>query len=81
MTAVVLTMCFSPIVFAQAASDGPPNVIIVLADQWSAQAIGYAGDPNLAQNDAALNPESWTGHTGCIILAPHLKTLKKKDFL
>ena len=41
--------------------------------------FGNAGDPNLAQNDAALNPESWTGHTGCIILAPHLKTLKKKD--
>ena len=41
--------------------------------------FGNAGDPNLAQNDAALDTENWTGHTGCIILAPHLKTLKKKD--
>ncbi|RXP57033.1 hypothetical protein EC396_06915 [Lutibacter sp. HS1-25] len=41
--------------------------------------FGNAGDPNLAQNDAALDPEHWTGHTGCIILAPHLKTLTKKQ--
>ena len=41
--------------------------------------FGNAGDPNLAQNDAALDPKTWTGHTGCIVLAPHLKTLKKKD--
>ncbi|MFD2726098.1 hypothetical protein [Hyunsoonleella rubra] len=41
--------------------------------------FGNAGDPNLAQNDAALDPEHWTGHTGCIVLAPHLKELKKKD--
>jgi len=41
--------------------------------------FGNAGDPYLAQNDAALDTEHWTGHTGCIILAPHLKTLKKKD--
>lgn len=41
--------------------------------------FGNAGDPNLAQNDAALDTEHWTGHTGCIILAPQLKELKKKD--
>ncbi len=41
--------------------------------------FGNAGDPNLAQNDAALDTAHWTGHTGCIILAPHLKALKKKD--
>ncbi|MEI6864673.1 hypothetical protein [Flavicella sp.] len=41
--------------------------------------FGNAGDPNLAQNDAGLDPETWTGHTGCVVLAPHLKTLKKKD--
>ncbi|SNR32255.1 hypothetical protein SAMN06265371_101249 [Lutibacter agarilyticus] len=41
--------------------------------------FGNAGDPNLAHNDAALDPEHWTGHTGCIILAPQLKLLKKKD--
>ncbi|WP_066219349.1 hypothetical protein [Formosa haliotis] len=41
--------------------------------------FGNAGDPSLVQNDAALDTEHWTGHTGCIILAPQLKTLKKKD--
>ncbi len=41
--------------------------------------FGNAGDPNLAQNDAALDTEHWTGHTGCIVLAPQLKELKKKD--
>jgi len=41
--------------------------------------FGNAGDPNLAQNDAALDTDHWTGHTGCIVLAPQLKTLKKKD--
>jgi hypothetical protein len=41
--------------------------------------FGNAGDPNLAHNDAALDPEHWTGHTGCIILAPQLLKLKKKD--
>jgi phosphoenolpyruvate carboxykinase (diphosphate) len=41
--------------------------------------FGNAGDPGLPANDSALDPEHWTGHTGCIILAPHLNGLKKKD--
>jgi phosphoenolpyruvate carboxykinase (diphosphate) len=41
--------------------------------------FGNAGDPYLFKNDAALDPEHWSGHTGCIILAPHLTQLKKKD--
>ena len=41
--------------------------------------FGNAGDPNLAKNDAALDFEQWTGHTGCIILAPQLTQLRKKD--
>ncbi len=41
--------------------------------------FGNAGDPTLAQNDAALDVEHWTGHTGCIILAPQLLELRKKD--
>ena len=40
--------------------------------------FGNAGSPNLAHNDAGLDPEHWTGHTGCIVLAPQLLTLKKK---
>jgi len=41
--------------------------------------FGNAGDPHLPENDAALDVEHWTGHTGYVILAPHLITLKKKD--
>jgi hypothetical protein len=39
--------------------------------------FGNAGDPYLPEHDAALDPDHWTGHTGCIILAPHLTTLTK----
>ncbi len=41
--------------------------------------FGNAGDPYLPENDAALDPNSWTGYTGCVILAPHICGLKKKD--
>ncbi|MFQ5561688.1 MAG: hypothetical protein ACE5FU_14055, partial [Nitrospinota bacterium] len=41
--------------------------------------FGNAGDPNLYENDAGLDVEHWTGHTGCIILAPQLVNFKKKD--
>jgi hypothetical protein len=34
--------------------------------------FGNAGDPYLPENDAGLDVEHWSGHTGCIILAPHL---------
>ncbi|HEY5962057.1 MAG TPA: hypothetical protein VIV60_36120, partial [Polyangiaceae bacterium] len=39
--------------------------------------FGNAGDPFLAENDAALDVRGWTGHTGCVILAPHLVGVKK----
>jgi phosphoenolpyruvate carboxykinase (diphosphate) len=41
--------------------------------------FGNAGDPHLPENDAALDPEHWSGHTGCVILAPHLPTLTKRE--
>ena len=41
--------------------------------------FGNAGDPHLPENDAALDPAHWTGHTGCIILAPHLNGLTKRE--
>ncbi len=41
--------------------------------------FGNAGDPYLPDNDARLDIEHWSGHTGCVILAPHLISLKKKD--
>ncbi len=41
--------------------------------------FGNAGDPYLPENDAGLDVEHWTGHTGCVILAPHLVGLTKKE--
>jgi hypothetical protein len=40
--------------------------------------FGNAGDPFLPANDAGLDVEHWTGHTGCVILAPHLTKLSKQ---
>ena len=31
------------------------------------------------ENDAGLDVEHWTGHTGCVILAPHLTELTKRE--
>ncbi len=41
--------------------------------------FGNGGDPYLPENDAALDVIDWTGHTGCVILAPHLLGMKKND--
>jgi hypothetical protein len=41
--------------------------------------FGNAGDPYLPENDAALDAAHWSGHTGCVILAPHLMGMKMKD--
>ncbi|MDI1292872.1 MAG: hypothetical protein PSV18_09010 [Methylobacter sp.] len=40
--------------------------------------FGNAGNPFLPENDAALDNAHWTGHTGCIILAPHLVHCRKQ---
>ena len=40
--------------------------------------FGNGGDPLLPENDAALDSEHWSGHTGCVILAPHLTKVTKK---
>ncbi len=39
--------------------------------------FGNAGDPYLPENDAAFDIDGWTGHTGCVILAPHLVGVPK----
>jgi len=41
--------------------------------------FGNGGDPHLPEHDAALDVAHWTGHTGCVILAPHLVGLKKSE--
>jgi hypothetical protein len=37
------------------------------------------GDPYLPENDASLAPATWTGHTGLVVLAPHLTRLTAKE--
>ncbi len=41
--------------------------------------FGNAGDPITPANDASLDAYHWSGHTGCVILAPHLTMLTKKE--
>ena len=41
--------------------------------------FGNAGDPQLPENDAGLDIHHWTGHTGCVILAPQLNSLTKQQ--
>ena len=41
--------------------------------------FGNAGDPYLPENDAALDAEHWSGHSGCVILAPHLVRVTKRQ--
>jgi hypothetical protein len=41
--------------------------------------FGNAGDPYLPENDASLDPSTWTGHTGAVILAPHLTRVTKRS--
>ena len=41
--------------------------------------FGNGGDPYLPDNDASLKPRGWTGHTGAVILAPHLTKLTKRE--
>lgn len=41
--------------------------------------FGNAGDPTLHSNDSGLDVEGWCGHTGHILLAPHLTQLRKID--
>lgn len=41
--------------------------------------FGNAGDPYLPDNDSRLDVDHWSGHSGCVILAPHLVNLTKKE--
>jgi hypothetical protein len=41
--------------------------------------FGNGGNPALPECDAALDIEHWSGHSGCVILAPHLAKLRKID--
>ena len=41
--------------------------------------FGNAGNPFLADNNAAIDIAHWTGHSGCVIIAPQLQLLTKKE--
>ena len=41
--------------------------------------FGNGGNPTNPYFDAGLDPSHWTGHTGCIVLAPHLTKMTKKE--
>ena len=41
--------------------------------------FGNGGNPTNPYCDAGLDPENWSGHTGCIILAPHITKMTKKE--
>ena len=47
-TLFIFTCAMLSVVFVDAESAKRPNVLFILADQWRAQATGYAGDPNLS---------------------------------
>jgi hypothetical protein len=41
--------------------------------------FGNTGDPSSHNNDSGLDVDHWSGHTGYILLAPHLTKMKKVD--
>ena len=41
--------------------------------------FGNGGNPALPECDAGLDVVHWTGHSGCVILAPHLVKLSKQE--
>ena len=41
--------------------------------------FGNAGDPTLNVNDSGLDLDGWSGHTGYVVLAPHMTKLRKID--
>lgn len=41
--------------------------------------FGNSGDPSYHANDSGLDVEGWSGHTGYILLAPHLSKIRKID--
>ena len=44
---IIALYALSQLASAQSNLTNPPNILILLADQWRAQAFGYAGDPNV----------------------------------
>src|SRR5579862_1721296 len=47
MKPIFILVLLATMTFAQAAEVHRPNIVYLIADQWRAQATGYAGDPNV----------------------------------
>ncbi len=83
-----VSLLLHPIVRPEIRSDSPAQTMevrfftpggLVANLDFVESIFGNAGDPFLPENDAALDIDHWTGHTGCIILAPHLVSCRKND--
>ena len=82
-----VSLLMRPIVCPQISDDMPiktmesrffaPSGLVANLD-FVESIFGNAGDPFLPEHDAALDIDQWTGHTGCVILAPHLVACRKK---
>jgi hypothetical protein len=55
----------------------PGNLVSIL--DCTESIFGNGGSPLLPKNDSALDPMTWTGHTGCIVFAPQLRKCTKKS--
>ncbi len=82
-----VSLLLRPIVRPALSSDSPAQTMevrffapggLVANLDFVESIFGNAGDPFLPENDSALDINHWTGHTGCIILAPHLVSCPKK---
>jgi len=80
-----VSLLLRPLVCPATGTDGPktmetrffaPGSLVSNLD-FVESIFGNAGDPHLPENDAALDVAHWTGHTGCVIVAPHLVGMKK----
>lgn len=68
---------FTPVKSMETRFFAPGNLVSNL--DFVETIFGNGGNPFLPENDAGLDVDHWTGHTGCVILAPHLIRLKKRD--
>ena len=61
-----------------------PNVVLAFADQWRAQATGYAGDPNVrTPNIDCLSEEGINfvnALSGCPVCSPYRASLMTGQF-
>ena len=67
-------LCFAPL--ARGAAPARPNILFVVADQWRAQAFGFAGDKNVKTQLEEVIPArtltlARTNHW-LVIRGPHL---------